>query len=68
MKKILFIILLYPFVSIAQEPRPKFENDTLYTASGYKIFKGQTWSLQMDLNDMEDSNMSRLKTEFFPHL
>jgi hypothetical protein len=42
MKKILFIFLLYPFVSIAQEPTPKFENDTLYTASGYKIFKGHT--------------------------
>ena len=42
MKQLLFTLLLYPFVSIAQEPKPKFENDTLYTSSGYKIFRGQT--------------------------
>ena len=41
MKKLLFIILLYPFVSIAQDPKPRFENDTLYTASGYTIYKGK---------------------------
>ena len=40
MKKLLFTLLLCPFLSIAQEPMPKFENDTLYTASGYKIFRG----------------------------
>lgn len=42
MRKLLFIFLLYPFVLKAQEPMPIFENDTLYTSSGYKIFKGQT--------------------------
>ena len=40
MKKLLFTFLLCPFISMAQEPTPRFENDTLYTASGYKIFKG----------------------------
>ena len=42
MKKLLFTLLLYPFISSAQEPMPRFENDTLYTASGYKIFRGYT--------------------------
>jgi hypothetical protein len=42
MMKLLFAILLCPLLSVAQEPKPKFENDTLYTACGYKIFRGQT--------------------------
>lgn len=42
MKKILLLLLLCPFALAAQDPSPRFENDTLYTASGYKIFKGQT--------------------------
>jgi hypothetical protein len=41
MKKITFILLLCPFVIIAQRS-PRFENDTLYTSGGYKIYKGQT--------------------------
>jgi hypothetical protein len=42
MKKFMTILLLIPFTLIAQEPKPRFENDTLYTASGYKIFKGSS--------------------------
>ncbi len=42
MKKLLVILLLFPFTLIAQDPRPKFENDTLYTASGYKIYRGSS--------------------------
>jgi hypothetical protein len=42
MKRILFSFLLYPIVTIAQKPVPRYENDTLYTSSGYKIFIGQT--------------------------
>ena len=42
MKKILLACLLCPFISNAQERSFKFENDTLYTSSGYKIFSGQT--------------------------
>jgi hypothetical protein len=40
--RILFIFLFLPLLSTAQDPVPKFENDTLYTSSGYKIFKGHT--------------------------
>lgn len=42
MKKALIALLFYPFFSNAQERESRFENDTLYTASGYKIFVGQT--------------------------
>jgi len=41
MKKILLIFLSVPIISKAQN-LPRFENDTLYTSSGYKIYKGQT--------------------------
>jgi hypothetical protein len=43
MKKIIFILLLSPLIIIAQK-LPRFENDTLYTSGGYKIYKGQTLS------------------------
>lgn len=33
-------MLLCPLVILAQR-NPKFENDTLYTSSGYKIYKGK---------------------------
>ena len=42
MIKLLFALLLCPCITIAQQPIPKFENDTLYTLCGYKIFRGQT--------------------------
>lgn len=43
MKQLLITILLLPMFAAAQEyPKARYENDTLYTASGYKIFKGQT--------------------------
>jgi len=42
MKKLLFILLLLPLLSTAQNWLPRFENDTLFTSSGYKIYKGQT--------------------------
>ena len=41
MKKFVFVLFLYPLISIAQKPGARFENDTLYTTSGYKIYKGQ---------------------------
>jgi Short C-terminal domain len=41
MKKLLFLILLCPLLSTAQKTLPRFENDTLYTSGGYKIYKGQ---------------------------
>ncbi len=42
MKKILFVLLLSPLFSIAQNNLPSFQNDTLTTTGGYKIYKGQT--------------------------
>ena len=45
MKKLLLILLLGPLFSIAQAPSPRFENDTLYTSGGYKIYKGQVLQL-----------------------
>jgi len=41
MKFLFFILLFSPAILFGQPPKPKFENDTLYTASGYKIFRGQ---------------------------
>ena len=41
MKKLLLILLLVPLFSTAQNTLPRFENDTLYTSGGYKIYKGQ---------------------------
>ena len=41
MKKLSFILLLFPLLSTAQKTLPRFENDTLYTLSGYTIYKGQ---------------------------
>jgi hypothetical protein len=45
MKKLMIILLLSPFVSTAQKTEPYFNNDTLYTSGGYKIYKGQTLQL-----------------------
>lgn len=42
MKKLLFSLLLCPLLLTAQNLLPRFENDTLYTSSGYKIYKGKT--------------------------
>ncbi len=42
MKKLIFILIICPLCSMAQKPLPRFENDTLYTTSGFKIYKGQT--------------------------
>ncbi len=42
LKIFIAILLCTPLLCVAQQPQPKFENDTLYTASGYKIYKGLT--------------------------
>jgi Short C-terminal domain len=42
MKISLFIFLLFPLILSAQKIVPRFENDTLYTTSGYKFYKGET--------------------------
>src|SRR6187402_2771059 len=41
MKKIIWIFLLCPLFTTAQTYLPAFENDTLTTTGGYKIYKGQ---------------------------
>ncbi len=42
MKRSLLVLLLCPLFAAAQDPLARYQNDTLYTASGYKIFIGQT--------------------------
>ena len=37
--------MLSPLFSTAQNSLPRFENDTLYTSGGYKIYKGQVLQL-----------------------
>lgn len=41
MKQILLFLLLTPLLLAAQN-KPRFENDTLHTSSGFKIYPGQT--------------------------
>ncbi len=41
MKKLALIFFLCPLWAEAQETLPRFKNDTVYTSSGYKIYKGQ---------------------------
>lgn len=45
MKKLLLLLLLCPFLSTAQKIMPRFENDTVFTSIGYKIYKGQVLHL-----------------------
>jgi Short C-terminal domain len=42
MKYLFALALFCPALLKAQKGLPRFENDTLYTTSGYKIYKGQT--------------------------
>ena len=42
MIKILFTLLLSPSLLSAQDPKPSYKSDTLYTTCGYKIYVGQT--------------------------
>ena len=64
MKKILFILLLCPLLSFAQTTLPRFQNDTLYTSGGYKIYKGQTLHLA---NGTSDAGYFRF-IKFHPNL
>src|SRR5436190_9467510 len=42
MNQFVLFILLCPLLSAAQDKTNRFENDTLYTSCGYKIYEGQT--------------------------
>lgn len=41
MNKLLSVFLFIPLISTAQNNLPRFENDTLTTSGGFKIYKGQ---------------------------
>ncbi|MEP7254297.1 MAG: SHOCT domain-containing protein, partial [Ferruginibacter sp.] len=56
--------LLCPFLSFAQSTQPRFENDTLYTSGGYKIYKGQVLHLA---NGTSDAGYFRF-IKFHPNL
>lgn len=45
MKKIFFTLIFCPLFSSAQTTLPRFENDTLYTSGGFKIFEGKILQL-----------------------
>ncbi|HXB43682.1 MAG TPA: SHOCT domain-containing protein [Puia sp.] len=45
MKKIIPLILLIPALCFSQKNLPRFENDTLFTSCGYKIYQGSTLNM-----------------------
>jgi hypothetical protein len=51
MKQLISLILLYPMLLSAQKKSHRFENDTLYTSCGFKIYKGQTLQFSKTAND-----------------
>lgn len=60
MKKIIFILLLSHNVIIAQT-LPRFENDTLHTSSGYKIYKGQTLTFAEGTGKSKNFRYAKIK-------
>ncbi|MBP8115610.1 MAG: RidA family protein [Chitinophagaceae bacterium] len=61
MKKLILIFLLCPLISTAQKTVPRFENDTVYTTSGYKIYKGQI--LHLDSGTAENRKFRFIKLQ-----
>jgi hypothetical protein len=52
MKQLILLALFCPLFTDAQdEENHRFENDTLYTSSGYKIYPGQTLQIGKRAND-----------------
>ncbi|MFN8308051.1 MAG: SHOCT domain-containing protein [Ferruginibacter sp.] len=51
MHKLLLLLLFVPAVAGAQNAQPRFENDTLYTSSGYSIYKGRVLQLANGTSD-----------------
>ena len=64
--KFLLPILFFPLLSAAQEKTHRFQNDTLYTSCGYKIYEGQTLHIGKRANDFTGfrylSNISTVPT------
>ena len=48
MKQLILSLLLHPTLLFAQQ-KHRFENDTLYTSCGYKIYPGQVLVLELRL-------------------
>ncbi|HNF43681.1 MAG TPA: SHOCT domain-containing protein [Ferruginibacter sp.] len=51
MIRFLFLFLICPLMTNAQVSQPRFENDTLYTSSGYTIYKGRVLQLANGTSD-----------------
>jgi hypothetical protein len=51
MKHLLVLALLCPHLLAAQNKTHRFQNDTLYTSSGFKIYPGQTLQIGKRAND-----------------
>jgi len=66
MKHLICILLLCPILAFAQKPVPRFENDTLYTSSGYKIYKGLV--IQLASGTAENSKFRFFKYNGGPNL
>ena len=63
MKQFVLLILFCPLMLSAQEKKHRFENDTLYTSCGFKIYKGQTLHFGKTANDFIGFRYISLKNE-----
>lgn len=66
MKQLLLFILVCPLLLAAQNKTHRFESDTLYTSSGFKIYEGQILRIGKRVNEFIGfrflSNLSTLAT------
>jgi hypothetical protein len=61
MRKIIIVLLLTPLLSLAQNERlPRYENDTLYTISGFTVTKDQ--KLKIGTGAMPDGDFKYIRT------
>ena len=63
MIKLLILFLFMPVLSSAQKPLPRFENDTLYTTSGFRIYKGQTLQFGIGIRKRGAFKYINIKTD-----
>jgi hypothetical protein len=65
MKQLILLALFCPLFTAAQdEENHRFENDTLYTSSGYKIYPGQTLQIGKRANNFTGFRyISRISTQ-----
>lgn len=62
MLRLLILILSIPLVLPAQKPLPRFENDTLYTTTGFRIYKGQSLQFGKSSREGKTFNYINIKT------